>query len=343
MQESTRSKLIVFSRLWAIPMFIFIVLSITVVIVGMDNRKNLMNLAVIGMGLMFVIQICQLVAAIIVRHRWLVCGSIVGLLASVFVMIWSIAASGAEQCRPPMIHPDDTDSTEVVPVDSAYFFEEGKQLSCKISAIIPEAAVRQTVGEWLNSYLGECYTGDMSDIQALVDFYGKYHVDSLRRIYEEGVPDFAELCYDVSMAKIYESDKVVTYSMMIYVDLGGAHPTTESIGATFCKDDGRQLKWDIVRNECMADLQDVMRQMLKDYFEVKTDDELMEYLQEVDDVKHIPLPVTPPYMTEKGFTFIYQQYEIAAYAVGMPGDTISYRRFKPYLTEWAKRLLPEND
>lgn len=46
-------------------------------------------------------------------------------------------------------------------------------------------------------------------------------------------------------------------------------------------------------------------------------------------------------MTEEGFAFIYQQYEIAAYAMGMPTDIISYQQVKPYLTEWAKELLPE--
>ena len=43
---------------------------------------------------------------------------------------------------------------------------------------------------------------------------------------------------------------------------------------------------------------------------------------------------------ENGVGFIYQQYEIAAYAMGMPNDTIPYERIKPFMTEWSKRLIP---
>jgi hypothetical protein len=82
--------------------------------------------------------------------------------------------------------------------------------------------------------------------------------------------------------------------------------------------------------------------MLKDYFNVKSDGGLMDCLQGVDNVATIPLPTTPPYMTIEGFTFIYQQYEIVAYAAGMPSDVIPYEQMKPCLTEYAQELIPED-
>ncbi len=228
----------------------------------------------------------------------------------------------------------------MVAVDTISFSQADEQMSCNIVALMPNEDVRQSVGKWLNAQLGNTYKSDMTDIQALVDYYGKSHADTLRRIYEDGVPDYAELSYDASMEQLFESDKVVTYRLTITLDLGGAHPTTREIGATFNKDDGKQLTWDIVRSDSQSQLRDFLRGMLRDYFNAKSDSELMESLQGLDNVANLPLPATPPYMTNEGFTFIYQQYEIAAYAAGMPSGVIPYERLKPCLTEYAQKLVP---
>lgn len=340
MQASTQSKLVKFCRLWAVTMLLFFVLCVVAVYAGMGERRNLMTLAIIGTVIVFVFQLAQLVSAIIVRRWWQVAGNVVGIAISLFAMICSIVALAAGQYRPPVIYDDTADSTEAA-ADSAYFYQEGEQQKCRIVTDIPEAAVSHAVGEWLDGNLGGCYAGDMSDIKEMVAFYGKYHIDSLQRMKDDGVPDYAELSYDVRMDKAYETDKVVTYSLTLYQDFGGAHPSTQEFGATFRKSDGQRLTWDIVRNDRKYQLHDVVRKMLKGYMNVKTDEELMDILQGADDVSFIPLPVTPPYMTEEGFVLIYQQYEIAPYAYGMPGDTISYAQFKPYLTEWAKELISD--
>ena len=335
MREITKSRLIVFSRLWAVPMILFVLLSIAAVIAVMNNHTNWMGLAVVGSGLMLIVQLAQLVSAVIVRRWWCVVGAVIGVAVSIFVALCSIVALAAGQWHAPEIH----DNVEDVAVDTVSYSQVDGQMSCSIEALMPGDDVRQAVGEWLNVQLGNTYTGDMTDMQSLVDFYGKSHIDSLRLVYEDGVPDYAELCYEASMEHVFETDKVVTYRLTITLDLGGAHPTTRELGATFSKDDGKQLTWDIVRSDSLSRLQDIVRGMLKDYFNAKSDRELMEYLQGVDDVTRLPLPATPPFMTDEGFTLIYQQYEIAAYAAGMPSGIIPYERFNPCLTEDAQKLI----
>ena len=81
--------------------------------------------------------------------------------------------------------------------------------------------------------------------------------------------------------------------------------------------------------------------MLKAYFDAKSDNDLKSKLQGVKSVSSLPLPSTPPFMTEKGYVLIYQQYEIAPYAMGMPGDTIPYNVLKPCLTPEAQKLIAE--
>ena len=340
MQESTKSRLIVFSRLWAVSMVLFVLLAVAAVIAGMNEHRGWMGLAVLGTVLMLIVQLAQLVSSIIVRRWWCVAGAVIGVAVSIFVALTSIVALGAGQWRAPEIH--DQENSSVMLADTVFFSQADEQMSCNIVVLMPDEEVRQAVGEWLNAQFGNIYTDNMTDIQALVNFYGNSHLDSLRSFFEEGVPDFAEPCYDASMELLFETDKVVTYGLTITLDLGGAHPTTQEVGATFNKNDGKQLTWDIVRSDSQSQLRDIVREMLKDYFNVKSDGELMEWLQGVDDVATIPLPETPPYMTLEGFTLIYQRYEIAAYAAGMPSDVIPYEQMKPYLTEYAQELIPED-
>ena len=335
MKESTIKKLATFSRWWFVSMLLFIVLCITAVIAMMNDQKNLMTLGVILSGLMFFIQFCQFFAALIIRRWWLAAGGFFGMVVSVFVWFCGIVALAAGQYRPPKMLEDD----DMVAGYIASFNKEEDHLACDIVAAVPDAVVAQAVGEWLNAQLGNHYEGDVTDLQELVSAQGNYCFDFLRQTYDEGVPDYAELSYNASMEKLFETDQVVTYALTIDQDLGGAHPTSEYYGATFRKDNGQQLKWDMVS----GDLHELVVEMLKSYFNVETDADLMKHLLEdkAQDVKSIPLPNNPPFLTEEGVALTYQQYEIAAYAYGMPGDTIAYERFKPFLADWAQQLLPE--
>jgi len=78
---------------------------------------------------------------------------------------------------------------------------------------------------------------------------------------------------------------------------------------------------------------------LKKYFEVGTDEELSEHL--LIDLKTglLPPPETNPVFGKDGVTFTYQQYEIAAYAYGMPSVTVPYAAIRPYLSATAASLL----
>lgn len=223
--------------------------------------------------------------------------------------------------------------------DSVCYVLKERNMECKLYAVQPEERLRLAVGEWMDDQLGGYYPGDATDLRTLVDFYGKSISDTLRNELKE-LPEGVITEFDMRMEKLYENDKVVTYSMLQYYNLGGAHPSTTSLAATFRKSDGRRLTWDILRQRLAYDFNDVLKEHLYNYFNVKTDDELKEMLMCVDNLYFIPLPKTPPFFTENGVGFIYQQYEIAAYAMGMPNDMIPYERIKPFMTEWAKRLIP---
>ena len=231
-----------------------------------------------------------------------------------------------------------TDGNTVATADSIVFSFEDEKTVCSIKTDVPAPTLALSVGEWLDEQLGGYYTGDARDTQALIDFYGRAWNDTLRAAAEEynnGVP----MEYEATVTKDYETDKVVTYVMNTYLGLGGAHPTSRCVGVTFRKSDGRRLGWEIVRGYFSYYLSDMIRTRLMTYFGASTEEELEQMMPDTS-IYSIPLPQTPPFFTEEGVMFIYQQYEIAAYAMGMPSDVIPYAELKPYLTSWAQALLP---
>ena len=107
-KESTKSRLTTFARLWVIPTILFIAMCVTAAIGVMKDRTVLMGISVIGTIVMFVILLCQLVAAIIVRRWWCMAGIILAILLSVGVWLCTIVALAAGQYRPPVREPEIT-------------------------------------------------------------------------------------------------------------------------------------------------------------------------------------------------------------------------------------------
>ena len=52
-----------------------------------------------------------------------------------------------------------------------------------------------------------------------------------------------------------------------------------------------------------------------------------------------PFPQNPPYFEENGVCFLYQQYEIAPYAAGMPACVIPFETLRPYFTDDVLQML----
>ena len=91
----------------------------------------------------------------------------------------------------------------------------------------------------------------------------------------------------------------------------------------------------------LDEIQPLLRKGLTQYF---ADEEMEISPEELDNILFletgiVPFPAWTPYPDEGGLVFTYQQYEIAAYAAGMPNFTIPYDDLLPYLTPEAKALV----
>lgn len=208
-------------------------------------------------------------------------------------------------------------------------------------------AIREYISESLGSTYGGgeedtkqgSYSGDLADGDKMADYYFDLKVKEFQAMYNEmkqdGMPEIPELASSTKITKDYETDRVVTYLFNSYENGGGAHGGAVGSGMTFRKSDGRRVAWDMFSS---GKMQTVLRDGLKEYFEVKTDEELASNLT-LTETYLLPMPVTPPIFGKDGIIVTYQQYEIAAYAAGMPSFVIPYNKAKGLLNQTGKSLL----
>lgn len=244
--------------------------------------------------------------------------------------------------------------------DSIAFCEQkDSMLKCSVVVDYPSGddslsvSVRRYVaGELVRMYLpamqeenGEApvYKGSMADGKALVDFYGNMNNVYLKAQYAElKVLGIAGLSYDLSIRKTYETDRYLTYETSCYVFLGGAHGSAVSYPVNIVKATGKGLATiDTLKQKALLP---ILRRGVKEYISKAENRKIKDSdLQNMLFVEHgiIPLPATVPVLTPEGLRFVYQQYEIGPYALGMVEFTVPYADVKSCLTQEAAELALE--
>ena len=176
-------------------------------------------------------------------------------------------------------------------------------------------------------------------------------VKEVKSMAEEGFASGYENGFTVSMA--LQTDRYVTFDESYSVYTGGAHGSFFASGVTFRKSDGRQMGWNLFDMSKKAQIVALIKDELRKYFAFEegqppvSEEELMDQLQLWDNPDTpenelefgIPLPGTEPYVTRDGIAFVYQQYEIAAYACGLPSGTLSFEQVREVLSDEGRALL----
>ncbi len=191
------------------------------------------------------------------------------------------------------------------------------------------------------------YKGNPSDCAQLVRHYAegtKQYFASLQRdmmserLEGDWIPRF--MC-DVRVKKQEETKTYVTYGVSHTVYMGGAHGSYYYAETTLSKRTCRPLAQTVDTTKVMQ-MQTLLREgivgYLKDNGVADAEVAYKSYLFLPDD-GHFPLPVNAPSLREDGVSFVYQQYEIASYAVGLVSFVVPYSEIMPYLCDEAKALV----
>ena len=129
------------------------------------------------------------------------------------------------------------------------------------------------------------------------------------------------LSQEYKVSRLYENDTLVTMSFSNYEYMYGAHGSYVYVGATFNKQTGHRYDSDLFDKYDKQKQEELIKNGLKQYFEVTSDEDLFGMLYLEDNT--IPFP-SNLYVTDKGIVASYQVYEIGCYAMGMPSFLIPF-------------------
>lgn len=189
------------------------------------------------------------------------------------------------------------------------------------------------------------YSGSNDNGKALVDYYGNGTLDYLKaqrkELTDAGMKDAPGMSFDMSIRKTDENEHYVTYTSSTYSYLGGAHGSAVEYSTNISKLTGKVLEQSVDTLQAKA-MQPLLRKGVVSYLRQQGEKDvneknLGEYLFVENGV--IPLPTTTPYLAKDGVHFVYQQYEIGPYAMGIVSFTVPYAEIKKYLTKEAQMLV----
>lgn len=211
--------------------------------------------------------------------------------------------------------------------------------------------LQDSIKYWICEQLGDKKHSAVGDIPAFMKEFGrrelkrcKNEVADLIRENEPTEDSYPiEYEYNQGITLLYENDEYITLQSAIYSYSAGAHGSFVSTGETFRKSDGHRMGWELLAGYDKKELRNKIKSGLMEYFEIKEEpnrsksDQLREMLfgEGLDGMErdtynnNFPLPVTRPYLTKDGVSILYQQYEIAPYAAGMPGCNIKPKPLLP--------------
>ncbi len=296
--------------------------------------------------------------------------AILGITLVIAACDWRSPASGSESS---------SDSTTAKAFCTAEFSDSVKindavayqNIIADFPAEDDSSRVAQAALEWLcNEVRGRCfpdYIGEKIDsaftvgnenttfAENVVDTYGRKGLQrmaaDLKEFADEGFEGF--MANNLTIELVENKPEYITYTLEHDIYTGGAHGAQYHKGLTFRTSDGATFNWALFDKTKRAELIQLLKNGLMAYFNqgaeepISTDSALFEMLMLYDDPDTpenelefgLPLPATAPWITSGGFVFIYQEYEIAAYAFGRPEVTLPFNAVAPYLTEAGRKFI----
>ena len=189
------------------------------------------------------------------------------------------------------------------------------------------------------------YSGSLDRGQQLLAHYGKgtaaYLEAQAAELRSAGMAS-PQLCLDLSIRKVADTGRYVTYQTSSYTYLGGAHGSATEFCTNIVKPSGKVLTQTVDTLKTKA-LQPLLRKGVAAYLRAQGDSSItagnVTQSLFLPQEGIIPLPANAPYLDTDGVHFVYQQYEIGCYAMGIIHFTVPYSEIRSCLTPEALKLV----
>lgn len=206
-----------------------------------------------------------------------------------------------------------------------------------ISIDYPETgnqALINGIREWIFDQTSCAPTTDINNCDSIVKEYVANNLDNIKEIATE-LSEYgsAQGCSnDIDIKKTFEDDKFITYVNTSYSYMGGAHGSQTKNGVTFRKSDGKVYGYNMLNPTKEDEITKLIEKTLADNLGFDSVDKLKEVLFLPEYSTTVPMPVCDPYLDKDSMVFVYQQYEITPYVMGIPTARIALKDLKPYLS-----------
>ena len=286
--------------------------------------------------------------------KLLLCGAVAGLVAGCNMN--GGKANDSEVAGADSVAQSEAAAKGGFAVDSFKYEYKKNHTECVIKIDFPvsgDSVLLQNVRNYIAETVGVPFHNGFTTGQQMVNVLGGRVVDSMlvmRKELEGGLEEGAEgeipdIYQMVNTRLAHATPTYVTYSSGREVYSGGAHGGFIVKDATFDRLSGKRIDNSVFVNTRSAGFKKLLKDGLKSYFaeasgekgkKEMSDSELESYLFE--GLGSLSLPQNPVTLTPSGISFVYQQYEIAAYAMGLPSFVVTYEAAAPYLSREAKRI-----
>jgi len=156
---------------------------------------------------------------------------------------------------------------------------------------------------------------------------------------DDEIPEYAlEWSQETRVTMVCNQPRYVTMLAVTSEYRGGAHGMHYVFGTTFDKQTGRSIDQSILTNTDSPEFKSMLQQKLLKYFTDNDGDEnasLDEYL--LVSPEHVPIGNVS--LTANGVVIMYQPYEIAPYAAGLPEVVLTFEQVRPFLTQQGLALI----
>ncbi len=264
------------------------------------------------------------------------------------------AAADADSVSVDSAKVEATDSSELkslIDVETVKF--EKNDSTAEVSVLVQWPTTgEKVIVDSLRRHICDLLGDDFIDGPKAIQKYGQALFESQQAdwhsVYDEMEPDARMGAFSKTheITILTQTKQYITYYYETYQYGGGAHGYLTQVGFTFRKSDGRQIP--LLKNTNSPKLAKIIKEGVRRHFSERpdkpmSDEELLEYLfaSEVSALNNLPLPGNSPYLSDTGMVFLYTQYEIAPYSSGIITFEVPFKDIKPFMTDEAKALIPE--
>lgn len=256
----------------------------------------------------------------------------------ILLSVLMMTACGAKTSNRAVKSPSDSDNFVVDSIaytDSVGMGDWWVTTRYNVAYLTGEAPIVKSIDKWIRYQLAinddrplKAAIAALSD--SLIQAAAADKVDS-----EDGDYYNPPYGYDSKISVAYQSDKLITMEIVRLDFTGGAHGMASDVFETFSVPDGISLGWNMFDMSKSAELKKLVINAIKQQYFNLTDGEENMFFDETS----FPLPATAPFVLKDGVNFIYQPYEIAPYAAGMPQCSFSYNQIASFLSTTGKSIL----